>query len=1630
MEDAIGTRKESVLWLVELGMNPKMVDKSHYAREPRADSGSHKTDKHGVPYLNVRKHRPSYIPHARTAERRERVWYYRCRQPDYFTGDQKWEDMTQTEKISAKTVGLPGSEEWYSYRTLKERSPFCVLAKQELPYRPRSISIFNANLYKRRDSPFNKYTVVWTRDEFIDLHLDYPPANRHFQEVIFPYTPHKFVMDIEKDFTDVNASMSEFKNELEELRRGLRELFVPLLCRFFLRVFGLSVAPQDCYVSDSSRIGVKFSAHLIVTTPQIHYFDSRLDEWVAMVLLAEFLKEESNHDPDLKSWLFYINEKNETQTLIDFSVYGKGTRNFRTIGSCKISCKNAGKMWKDCRVFLPIQDQESCPFDCFLSTVSGIPENERTRIVISPAHIDQACEFAEEMRSQRPQPAWFRNSLGLARNFRVPVLSRPPPELRPSRVTTRAPCTGTSVPLDPPPFTIDDPSVTQDQHNVRLWYELHALRCDAEPEFPVLVESYLQTVEAHLVRLAQALHPENSVSCVVHTLGVSQYADRAVVMHLNVNTFRNGRNRDDRRLCFIDPLNCTGGTHQARLSIRPDLTVTYHCYACLRTETVHESPNYLFRVIPVCRVDKNIPVDFRSAELDYATIPPPSTQPVKFRNHMRPIRPLPSGRYLDDLSTIVLRGAMGSGKTHTIREFLSKCEKEKPDLSVLALSFRRALARMFADSFNLTMYSEVNTLSLFEHTRLAIQLESLERLARFADNGTQPGKGEVALTFRMSYDVVIIDEIESVLAHFDSCTLSSKLSSIWAIFQSLCIHAKCLVVADADIGTATYTMIRVLRHPEVQSSPDNLKRPLAEFSAHDIQNLQYHVNPFVAIKTRFLDYLSQEAWYEALIARLLQGKNVFVFSNSKRINKGLEVNIKKRLLNEMTVRDPNDPVHHEANIAASKILLLDSNMAEREKRNMARCNEVWTKYRVVIVSPVLGAGIDFTAKHFHCAFGTGIPYSCTARALHQIRGRVRYLLDEECHMHIRSGLKEKEPSEMDHMVDDVRQEAPVTLQDARISIETNLSVYLSNMSVIRMQMLASQNLAMICVPRTDPLLLEIRALNLLQNTKSRRDFHGEFIRLAREATPYLDYEFIPLVNEGRLRSHETRMSQALEEAFDHESQAIACCEDLDPTQTEDLARADAGRGDFQLAGPNEPRQNALNYYTIRRNAFRHFYGIPDGVNANDIKVLYEHMGEEREVIATLNFTMLLGMQASELLMVAKLCGEMEPMILNFLDGEGRSEEMRLSERANQLAHKPQVYDRYRLLWLLYLAGGDLDCPAKIQRNADDGKRIIDRVLRNGFHSALKEVRLLSPEGQEWAKNNFFSISQDLGIELNWSKMRKDHVPDELAPGTWLPEVTTRFLSEAITRLTGLEWVSANGKRRRMDVDPSYSSSTTYSGCMMQLHCDQSCLDARAVLRNSSNTEKRKRVRCHFRCFNPRSVDKRLTLARYFLETLEHKVKSRDFAAMGLGAGSETSDRMRRATHQDAERFATIVADARSRLDDASKTLKLPAKMFDDLRSGEGDGNICTGVKPLKRKELEKKNQVANQLSTKLAEIARSQYETLTDRFCDQFVMWQLNAESLVARTLMEQYQNILLAETERLRVLTDGRLKGEIEYQD
>jgi hypothetical protein len=119
-------------------------------------------------------------------------------------------------------------------------------------------------------------------------------------------------------------------------------------------------------------------------------------------------------------------------------------------------------------------------------------------------------------------------------------------------------------------------------------------------------------------------------------------------------------------------------------------------------------------------------------------------------------------------------------------------------------------------------------------------------------------------------------------------------------------------------------------------------------------------------------------WLKAIRGELGQGHNCAVASMSaKWLNR-----LKEYLVN-MSILNPEE------------ILIIEGEAADAIKRQVRDVNTFWARFRLVMWSPAVEAGVDFNVRHFPRMFVISSNMSTVAMGLVQSSGRIRQLENRE-----------------------------------------------------------------------------------------------------------------------------------------------------------------------------------------------------------------------------------------------------------------------------------------------------------------------------------------------------------------------------------------------------------------------------------------------------------------------------------------------------------------------------------------------------------------------------------------------------------------------------------------------------------
>ncbi len=983
------------------------------------------------------------------------------------------------------TTGLPISPEYCKLKTiyahgsgrlLRKPKLFCILSRHSARKEQRESIVYGRS--------FNFYTIIRTKDEIVQLFKSINPADRHFEEVVYPDTPHKFFMDIEKELHGILKSEQE---ELSFLKSYLFKSFIPLIADFYSHTLGIQINESDVCVADASLIGKKFSVHLVVS-PQGNntvYFKSRRDTFVLAGLLFKFIYDKMEDNKELKRW--YFTTQSTGESIIDWSIYGDGARNMRTIGSCKLQGLVVGKEMDMCRIFSPVPAQTHYPWSRFFVSaydMVGVVEP----YTLEERHFETVAKFVGSLVSGHNLmlPPTFKK----LRNYENISKRRTPTSAHNGPQETSFVC-GADV-------NDENDDAFSNPFELEMIKQIRSGRDD--PIYMATKELFKERSYKFFIDVVEDVMKRYGCSGLNYTIPVSQNNTELYTSRF----FPGPRTNGEPRWCLSKECS-SGSRHYVQFSCSVRFDVTYFCYACLkRIQIVAPCVSRFVFKGGSTMSSRNYPENMKYGLIYYTNDYEPDLENGETCTHMRNLRPI-NGRFLEssEKRTIILHGSMGSGKTQTVKKFISNCRQENSECSILAISFRRVLSIMFSEVFELDHYNDTKISgSIFECQNLSIQLESLYKLVEWMKDETSNEDDDLCLQethgplarkvgiLNRKWDVIIIDEIESVLEQFMSHTMDGVREATFTILVNIVKNCNCFVIADADISERSWFFLNITR-----ATDEDPERP--------IKNLEFHRNPFVSSKTKYIDYCGQFEFIQSMLNDLvIHRKKVFFVSNSAKYLKKVKHFVETHIMSELEKYMRNGDDSSEIEIAyvsflielRSSIKLIHGEMSNTEKANLVNCNTEWLEYRLLMISPTVGAGIDFNMEHFDVVYMHGSSHSNTSRGLMQMKGRVRKVKDQLCHVFLSddpsasSSAQPSKPVELDTCYSIIKSQ--VGKHHDRLESFTN------DLDVVRFE--------------TIPInrdLLKLSAYNEMIKNRSSENFRFELLGVITAADPVVEYIF-------------------------------------------------------------------------------------------------------------------------------------------------------------------------------------------------------------------------------------------------------------------------------------------------------------------------------------------------------------------------------------------------------------------------------------------------------------------------------------------------------------------------------------------
>ena len=295
---------------------------------------------------------------------------------------------------------------------------------------------------------------------------------------------------------------------------------------------------------------------------------------------------------------------------------------------------------------------------------------------------------------------------------------------------------------------------------------------------------------------------------------------------------------------------------------------------------------------------------------------------------------------------IGIQSEKGTGKTSNVLKVLfnKKVSWVDDNTSILFISSRITFGyKLFGDlkNYGFDLYSQTKG-DIFSK-RIICQIDSLRRL-----------------NFDVKYDLIIVDECESLARYLTSShfTKNNSSSLTVAYLNQRLFEAKQVIAMDADFSD------RCLKYYTTILSSQN--------------DMHIIINEYKAYKEYKLIYCKYESWVRKILYMMDKNKKLVIAMASNSKAKDLDKKLKDTF---------ND----------KKILLIHKETTDDDKKNyLLKVNEEWIKYDVVIYTPSVCMGVSFDITgHFDYIFAYGCHESLGAQEWCQMIHRVREPINKD-----------------------------------------------------------------------------------------------------------------------------------------------------------------------------------------------------------------------------------------------------------------------------------------------------------------------------------------------------------------------------------------------------------------------------------------------------------------------------------------------------------------------------------------------------------------------------------------------------------------------------------------------------------
>lgn len=204
-----------------------------------------------------------------------------------------------------------------------------------------------------------------------------------------------------------------------------------------------------------------------------------------------------------------------------------------------------------------------------------------------------------------------------------------------------------------------------------------------------------------------------------------------------------------------------------------------------------------------------------------------------------------------------------------------------------------------------------------------------------------------------NFDLVIMDESESVLNHLNASTLTYK-ETVFKHIYNICERSK-VILLDGDLCERSKLFLKSLNQSYSLLQNTNKKNQ---------KHYTFHKNEVLFNKK--------------IDEKIKEGKNICIVSMSEKISK----------------------YYYELYKDKYKTINYTSKCSDNQKQMLCDVIAIWPNFQIVIYTPCIESGVNFDVEHFNNTFCVLSSGSTSQRGLNQMLNRVRKLTDNNIHVNL------------------------------------------------------------------------------------------------------------------------------------------------------------------------------------------------------------------------------------------------------------------------------------------------------------------------------------------------------------------------------------------------------------------------------------------------------------------------------------------------------------------------------------------------------------------------------------------------------------------------------------------------------